>query len=52
MPAALVETFGPFLIPVAIFVLGLTAYGLLVFLGRRGLLPWRTPGGTDRGRND
>jgi len=33
---ALVETFGPFLIPVVVFVLGAAGYGSL---SRRGLLP-------------
>jgi len=34
----LVETFGPFLIPVVLFVFGLLAYGVLVALTRRGFL--------------
>ncbi len=32
---ALLDTFGPFLIPVAIFVLGVVGYGLLVWLTRQ-----------------
>jgi hypothetical protein len=39
MPAQVVELFGPFLIPVALFVFGAAAYGVLVVLSRRGLLP-------------
>jgi hypothetical protein len=34
---ALVETFGPFLIPVALFVAGIVGYAALVALGRAGL---------------
>ncbi len=52
MATPLVEAFGPFLIPAAIFAVGVTAYGLLVVLGQRGLLPWDTPDETDRGRNE
>ena len=39
MATPLVETFGPFLIPVGLFVLGLLAYGVLVVLTRRGFFP-------------
>jgi len=34
-----VETFGPFLIPAAVFVLGVVGYGLLWLLSRWELLP-------------
>jgi len=37
MASALVETFGPFLIPGALFVFGVGVYWLLVVLQRRGL---------------
>lgn len=37
----LVETFGPFLIPAVVFVLGIAGYGVLWLLSRRGLLPAR-----------
>lgn len=47
----LVETFGPFVFPVLLFVGGLIGYALLVALGRAGLIddggPDREPG---RGR--
>ncbi|WP_268893112.1 hypothetical protein [Salinirussus salinus] len=33
-----VETFGPFLIPVVVFVLGVAGYGLLWLLSRWGVL--------------
>jgi len=42
---ALVETFGPFLIPATVFVVGAVGYGLLILLTRYGLLP-------DRGDED
>ena len=45
MASPLVETFGPFLIPAVIFVIGLDVYAVLVVLSRRGLLPSRN----DRG---
>ncbi len=35
---ALLRTFGPFVIPVALFVAGLVGYGVLVALGRAGLV--------------
>jgi hypothetical protein len=35
---ALVNTFGPFVIPVLLFVAGLLGYGALVLLGRLGVL--------------
>lgn len=35
----LVEAFGPFLIPAAVFVIGAIGYGLLILLTRYGLLP-------------
>ena len=34
----IVDTFGPFLIPVVIFVLGLVGYLVLLVLTRRGIL--------------
>lgn len=34
----LVNTFGPFLIPVILFAVGLVGYGVLVWLGRAGVL--------------
>jgi hypothetical protein len=34
----LLRTFGPFLIPVALFVAGLVGYTFLVLLGRAGLI--------------
>ncbi len=34
---ALVETFGPFLIPVTLFVAGIFGYAALVALGRAGI---------------
>ncbi len=36
---SLVETFGPFLIPVVVFVLGVAGYGVLWLLSRWGVLP-------------
>ena len=36
MASPLLETFGPFLIPVALFVFGLCVYWALVVLQRRG----------------
>jgi hypothetical protein len=44
---AAVRTFGPFLVPVALFVLGAVGYGLFLVLIRRGVLPWG-----DETRND
>jgi hypothetical protein len=35
---ALLRTVGPFVIPVALFVAGLVGYGVLVALGRAGLV--------------
>lgn len=35
---AIIDLFGPFLIPVVIFVLGAIGYSVLVLLGRRGWL--------------
>jgi hypothetical protein len=35
---ALVDTAGPFLIPIAIFVAGIAGYLLLLVLSRQGLL--------------
>ncbi len=35
MAAALLETFGPFLIPVALFLFGLCVYWVMIFLQRR-----------------
>ena len=37
--ASLVETFGPFLVPVVVFVLGAAGYGLLWLLSRWEILP-------------
>jgi hypothetical protein len=37
----LVETFGPFLIPATVFVVGVVGYGILIALTRYGLLPGR-----------
>jgi hypothetical protein len=34
----LVETFGPFLIPAVVFVLGVVGYALLWLLSQRGVL--------------
>jgi hypothetical protein len=34
----IVTTFGPFLIPVAIFVIGVVGYLILLVLTRRGIL--------------
>jgi hypothetical protein len=39
MAPPLVETFGPFLIPVVVFVLGALGYGVLYLCSRWGLLP-------------
>jgi hypothetical protein len=53
MVLEVVETFGPFLIPAALFAVGVVVYALLVLLGHRGLLPGHTDGNTDdAGRND
>lgn len=41
---ALVETFGPFLIPATVFVVGVVGYGILIFLTRYGFLPGRSQG--------
>ncbi|MFB6297809.1 MAG: hypothetical protein ABEH56_04750 [Salinirussus sp.] len=38
---AVVETFGPFLIPVVVFVVGGIGYGVLWLLTRWGVLPSR-----------
>jgi len=38
MLGTVVDTFGPFLIPVVIFVLGFVGYLLLVVLTRQGIL--------------
>lgn len=38
----LVETFGPFLIPATVFIVGLAGYGVLLYLTRAGLLPGQT----------
>lgn len=35
---ALLRTFGPFVIPVALFVAGLVGYAVLVALGRAGIV--------------
>ena len=45
----LVETFGPFLIPVTMFVVGVVGYGILILLTRYGFLPLRShrDGGND-----
>ncbi len=43
----LVETFGPFLIPATMFVIGVVGYGVLILLTRYGLLPIRGNGGND-----
>jgi hypothetical protein len=37
----LLRTFGPFVIPVAVFVAGLVGYAVLVALGRAGLVGTR-----------
>lgn len=42
----LLRTFGPFLIPVALFVAGLVGYTVLVLLGRAGVIR------TDDGDNE
>jgi len=39
-----VSTFGPFLIPATVFVVGVIGYGLLILLTRYGLLPTRDDG--------
>jgi hypothetical protein len=39
-----VETFGPFLIPVAVFVFGIVGYAVLWLLSEWGLLPREPPG--------
>jgi hypothetical protein len=41
----LVETFGPFLIPATIFIVGVIGYGFLIVLTRYGLLPVRREDG-------
>jgi hypothetical protein len=41
----LVETFGPFLIPATMFVVGVVGYGILIVLTRYGVLPLRGEGG-------
>lgn len=46
---SLVETFGPFLIPALVFLVGVVGYGILIFLTRYGLLPGINQG---NGRND
>ena len=46
---ALVETFGPFLIPATIFAIGVIGYGILILLTRYGVLPLR---GERNGGND
>jgi hypothetical protein len=46
MAAGLVETFGPFLIPVVVFVLGVVGYAVLWLLARRGVF------GPDRDRQE
>ncbi len=38
MIESILELFGPFLIPVAVFAAGAIGYVVLVFLGRRGWL--------------
>ncbi len=40
---SIVETFGAFLIPAALFVVGAIGYGLLLLLTRYDLLPSREP---------
>lgn len=40
----LVETFGPFLIPATMFVVGVVGYGILIALTRYGVLPLRSDG--------
>jgi hypothetical protein len=40
----LVGTFGPFLIPATMFVLGVVGYGILILLTRYGVLPLRGDG--------
>ena len=45
----LVETFGPFLIPAAIFAIGVVGYGILILLTRYGLLS--RPGGRSGGND-
>jgi hypothetical protein len=37
--SSVIETFGPFLIPVVVFVLGAAGYGVLWLLSRWGVLP-------------
>jgi hypothetical protein len=36
---AVIETFGPFLIPATVFAVGAVGYGLLILLSRYGLVP-------------
>ena len=38
---ALVDTFGPFLIPAVLFVVGVVGYAILIALTRYGILPRR-----------
>lgn len=45
----LVGTFGPFLIPAAMFGVGVIGYGILIMLTRYGVLPIR--GKRDGGNN-
>jgi hypothetical protein len=37
----IVDTFGPFLIPATLFVIGIVGYGILILLTRYGILPGR-----------
>jgi hypothetical protein len=49
---ALVEAFGPFLIPALLFVVGVVGYIILVALTRYGVLPGRARSRDgDRGNN-
>jgi hypothetical protein len=42
----IVQTFGPFLIPAVLFVVGVVGYAVLILMTRYGLLP-----GVDRQRD-
>ncbi|MFB6167464.1 MAG: hypothetical protein ABEJ43_01300 [Haloferacaceae archaeon] len=46
---ALLRTFGPFVIPVALFVAGLVGYAGLVVLGRAGVVDTDDDDGTESG---
>lgn len=46
---ALLRTFGPFVIPVAVFVAGIVGYLTLVALGRTGVVRSRSSDDPDEG---